>query len=219
MNRDSGRGQTFGREYGRRDPYRSDEGFGGQGGEDMAGRNMGGQGWVRQGGQPPQGWRRESLDETRAGEFGRDLGRRGMARGHAHFGETREAGESMFGPGGLGHGGFGASSFGLGGRYREERSFSGQSHRGHGPKGYARSDERIREDVCEALTADDRLDASEIEVEVREGEVTLNGHVHARQDKRRADDLVENVGGVRYVQNNLRVERRDWAGFSTAPGR
>ena len=79
------------------------------------------------------------------------------------------------------------------------------SFRGRGPKGYRRSDERIREDVCDYLTEDDRVDASEIEVTVQGGEVTLAGSVSSREEKRRAEDLVENISGVRDVQNNLRI--------------
>lgn len=48
---------------------------------------------------------------------------------------------------------------------------------GRGPRGYRRSDERIREDVNERLLLDTELDATNIEVEVREGEVTLAGTV------------------------------------------
>ncbi|GLQ54744.1 hypothetical protein GCM10010862_20030 [Devosia nitrariae] len=36
--------------------------------------------------------------------------------------------------------------------------------------------------------------------------MTLNGSVHSREDKRRAEDLADDVSGVRNVQNNLRVE-------------
>ena len=39
-------------------------------------------------------------------------------------------------------------------------------HRGHGPKGYRRSDERIRDDVSDRLSDDSWLDASDIEVKV-----------------------------------------------------
>lgn len=77
--------------------------------------------------------------------------------------------------------------------------------RGIGPKGYQRSDERLREVICEMMTEDDLLDASNIEIEVREGEVTLNGTVPERRSKRYAEDLVEVCSGVRHVQNNLRV--------------
>jgi hypothetical protein len=80
------------------------------------------------------------------------------------------------------------------------------SHRGRGPKGYKRSDQRIHEDVCERLTEDRFIDASNIEVEVKEGEVTLSGTVSSRGLKRRAEDLAEMAAGVSHIQNNLRVE-------------
>lgn len=76
---------------------------------------------------------------------------------------------------------------------------------GRGPKGYTRSDERIREDVCELLTDDPRVDASNIDVKVENSEITLTGTVHAREDKRLAEDLADRVSGVKDVQNRLRV--------------
>ena len=78
-------------------------------------------------------------------------------------------------------------------------------HRGRGPKDYVRSDERIRDDVNDRLTEDWRVDASDITVRVEKGEVTLDGTVTAREAKRRAEDLAEDVSGVKHVQNNLRV--------------
>src|SRR5215212_2311505 len=80
-----------------------------------------------------------------------------------------------------------------------------QSYRGRGPKNYVRSDERIHEDVCERLAMDHDVDASEIEVNVAGGVVTLNGTVDERQAKRLAEDICESVRGVKDVQNNLRV--------------
>ncbi len=80
-------------------------------------------------------------------------------------------------------------------------------HAGRGPKGYKRSDTRIQEDVSDHLTNDSWLDASQIEVQVRDGEVTLNGKVASRDDKRRAELWAETVSGVGHVQNNLRVDR------------
>jgi hypothetical protein len=76
---------------------------------------------------------------------------------------------------------------------------------GRGPKGYTRTDERIREDVCESLSQDDDVDASEVEVKVSGGEVTLTGTVITRSMKRRAEDIAEEVTGVRDVNNNLKV--------------
>lgn len=81
------------------------------------------------------------------------------------------------------------------------------SYRGRGPKNYRRSDERIREDVCERLTLDDHIDATEVEVEVADGIVTLTGSVTERFAKRRAEDISESVHGVKDVENKLRVAR------------
>lgn len=81
-----------------------------------------------------------------------------------------------------------------------------QDHRGRGPSDYTRSDDRIREDVNDALTNDWRLDASHVRVTVKDGEVTLEGTVSSRQDKRRAEDLADDVTGAKHVQNNLRVQ-------------
>lgn len=78
-------------------------------------------------------------------------------------------------------------------------------HRGMGPRGYHRSDERISEDVHERLTEDRHLDASGMRVGVKDGEVTLDGFVRSRHDKHRAEHIVEHVTGVNHVQNNLRV--------------
>ncbi|MBM0106032.1 BON domain-containing protein [Steroidobacter sp. S1-65] len=81
------------------------------------------------------------------------------------------------------------------------------SFRGKGPKGYTRSDQRLIELICDRLTDDPHIDASEISVEVRNGEATLTGSVRDRQAKWRAEDLVESCSGVSAVHNRLRVQR------------
>lgn len=78
-------------------------------------------------------------------------------------------------------------------------------HRGRGPKGYVRSDERLREIICEQLTDDPYVDASEMEVRVSGGEVTLTGSVTDRRMKWRAEDIVEAYTGGAEVHNRLRV--------------
>jgi len=80
-----------------------------------------------------------------------------------------------------------------------------RGYRGKGPANYTRSDERIRDDANDRLTDDWRVDASRIEVIVDNGEITLNGTVPSREQKRKAEDCVEDISGVRNVQNNLRV--------------
>lgn len=82
-----------------------------------------------------------------------------------------------------------------------------QSFRGRGPKNFQRSDDRIREDVCERLALDHDVDATEIEVNVNGATVVLSGTVHDRFAKRRAEDIVESVWGVKDVQNQIRVVR------------
>lgn len=79
-------------------------------------------------------------------------------------------------------------------------------HRGNGPKNYTRSDERILEDCCDELTEDWDVDARDIQVTVEKGEVTLDGNVSSRRQKREAEDCVHEVSGVSHVQNNLRVQ-------------
>ncbi len=61
-------------------------------------------------------------------------------------------------------------------------------HQGRGPKGYRRSDDRIREDINDRLTDDPFIDASEIDVKVASAEVTLSGTVDSRLQRRRAED-------------------------------
>lgn len=89
----------------------------------------------------------------------------------------------------------------VGDRFRAERG----PHEGRGPRGYRRSDDRIRDEVCEFLTEDGLIDASGVEVRVEDGEVTLEGRVESRAQKRRAEDLAEIVLGVVDVHNRLRL--------------
>ncbi len=94
-----------------------------------------------------------------------------------------------------------------------ERRRHQDQHRGRGPKNYNRSDDRVREDVSDRLSDDGQVDASEVEVSVSKGEVTLAGTVSDRLQRRRAEDIAERVSGVHHVQNNLRVH-----GTGATPG-
>lgn len=82
-----------------------------------------------------------------------------------------------------------------------------EGHRGKGPRNYKRSDERIREIVCDLLCDDPYLDASDIEVEVKDGAVILTGSVEDRFAKRLAEDLAQNVTGVVNVENKIHVNQ------------
>lgn len=78
-----------------------------------------------------------------------------------------------------------------------------------GPKGYKRSDERIREDVCEQLWDAHDLDVGDVSVQVESGAVTLEGTVPHRQMKHRIEDIAAASAGVHDVHNNIRVVRAE----------
>lgn len=80
-------------------------------------------------------------------------------------------------------------------------------YRGRGPKNYARSDERIKEDINDRLTDYDYIDATDVEVGVQNGEVVLSGTVDSGYEKRLAEDIADDVSGVRNVENRIRIRR------------
>jgi len=100
----------------------------------------------------------------------------------------------------------GGSTMGQSGDWSGQRG----QHYGRGPKGWQRSDDRIRDDIAERLAQHPDVDASEIEIEVHNAEVTLKGNVDSRDSKRAAEDIAEGVFGVRDVQNQIRVSRGFW---------
>lgn len=179
--------------------YRS-QGFGGDQG---AGRYQGGQsggygqnygdisnrGFQGRDHQQDQGWGEDDSESQ-----GRDQGNRGDR------GSWREYNEQAFGDQGAGNRGRGA-----GGRAAGSRQ--GGQHSGRGPKGYRRGDERIQEDINEELTHHPEIDASDIEVKVSNGEVTLTGTDDNREAKRMAEDVAEGVSGVSDVHNQIRVQK------------
>jgi hypothetical protein len=171
---------------------RASEGFGGQGGYGGSGSwGQGRGGWEQhsgdQGSWDPRQLSRQRMSSQRFGgqgygspDYGQDFGGQGFgSQGQGRIGATgfSSAGSWMPGP-----------------------------YSGRGPQGYRRSDSRIEEDVCEALTHHGMLDASGIQVMVADGEVTLTGTVESRQAKRMAEDILDSVSGVKDVNNQLRVQ-------------
>lgn len=102
------------------------------------------------------------------------------------------------------------------GDYRTQRSdygygtsgVTGDIGRRSGPRNYARTDARIREDICERLTFTTGLEVSDVTVEVDKGKVTLSGTVPHRSQKYDIEDLADNTMGVSEVENNIRVSRK-----------
>ena len=136
-------------------------------------------------------------DRRREPEWGRQGGDDGVYRGTVS--EQRESGGAWRADQDWGRYS-GASEYG-GGR---EQWMSG-AHAGRGPRNYQRPDERIRDEVCERLAHHPHLDASEIDVRVEKGDVTLQGSVNDRWAKRWAEDVAEGIWGVKDVHNQIRV--------------
>lgn len=83
---------------------------------------------------------------------------------------------------------------------RDERA----ARRRNGP-----SDRVLWAVIVERLEDERGLDLRDVEVLVENGEVTLNGTVRRKSDKRRIEDIAD-IDGVRNVQNNLRPRERGW---------
>lgn len=126
--------------------------------------------------------------ERRYGESDRDYARRMDAgdyrRGDVHSEEGRSWTQR-------------AGAFFSGGAARSE------DRRRRGP-----SDRVLWAVISERLEDERRLDLSDVDVLVENGEVTLNGTVRRKEDKRRIEDIAD-IDGVDHVQNNLRLRHRD----------
>ena len=184
--------------------------------------------WTGRGGSP---WGNERFGQREYGRGGWEQGR--SAQGYGYNDSDRpsfERGvagtrnglyggggyEPVPGPGSRQQNRYGSQGYGESGQsgYRQHQTGLGGTqgleirrgpHRGKGPQGFQRSDERVRELVCEALTDDDDVDATHVEVNVKNGEVMLAGTVEDREMKRRAEDCALRVPGVRDVHNQLRI--------------
>ncbi|MCY1272789.1 BON domain protein [compost metagenome] len=84
-----------------------------------------------------------------------------------------------------------------------------------GPRGYQRSDERIRDQICERLTYARGVDVSDVSVDVSNGVVSLTGTVCERGQKYYIEDLADGTYGVKEVNNDIRVRRE---GYGTSAG-
>jgi hypothetical protein len=158
---------------------------------------------------------RGSYHETGYGRFNEGYGERrhgmnlddGRVQLRTRFEDRNEYqhGDSPYGPGWGGHGFQSTEPDRWSREYGRETPGARREFIGKGPKGYTRSDERIREEVCERL-AGGYLDASDIEVAVENGEVTLTGTVADRRTKRMAEEILDNISGIKDFNNNLKLK-------------
>ncbi len=134
------------------------------------------------------------------GEYG------GRSTGRSEGQHNQMGGMSAGHSGGMFGGGMPSGGYGYGGGMGSYSGGFGEQgrHAGRGPKNWQRSDDRIKEDVNERLTEHSLIDATEIDIAVKNGEVTVSGSVDDRRTKRLVEDLIEGVSGVKEVHNQLR---------------
>ncbi|WP_082721540.1 BON domain-containing protein [Burkholderia latens] len=167
-----------------------------------------------------------------AWEAERGYGHRGSSNAARQSGEGRYGGEGRHGGEGRygGEAGYGGDRPGVRGHHRMgwyggERDYDSRGadapdlsrfgsdvqrepmRQRRGPKGYTRSDERIREDVCERLAHALDIDVSDVTVQVRDGRVELDGTVPSRWMKHDIEDIADSCMCVRDVENRVRVRR------------
>jgi osmotically-inducible protein OsmY len=139
---------------------------------------------------------RHGGDEWRGNEWRDSYGDRRGSSGRRNESTGSSAGE------------YGGSRWGGEGATRQSRG-------ARGPKGWTRSDERIKDDISEQLYNDARIDSSEVTIEVEDGKVTLQGTVDQRYMKHAIEDLVDGCPGVKDIDNRIRVSS---GGGSTTTG-
>jgi hypothetical protein len=186
-----------------------------------------------------------SSSPRRGREEGGEYARRYGSGGETRYGFERGFGEGPFAdttepPGYFGTGYYGDGGAGPGGGFDQRtrprnygslgedtfssergwgspgRGWGGSERRARpGPKGYTRSDDRLREDICERLMLANSVDSTEVTVTVKDGQVTLEGTVPNRRMKHTIEDLVDAAPGVQDIDNRIRVERGE-AGSSSS---
>lgn len=78
-------------------------------------------------------------------------------------------------------------------------------YHGRGPRGYQKSDNRLYDEVCETLSDDPLVDASDISVEVDGGIVRLNGRVPNPQMILKAEEAIDGIDGISDIENHLSI--------------
>jgi hypothetical protein len=82
-----------------------------------------------------------------------------------------------------------------------------RSHAGKGPRGWQRTDDRLLDQVSEALARHPAIDASDLEVAVDGSRVILRGEVSDQRTRQLAKECAEGIAGVDDVQDQLRVRQ------------
>jgi osmotically-inducible protein OsmY len=69
------------------------------------------------------------------------------------------------------------------------------------------TDDFISDTVRQKLAADSLVKGGAIDVEVKEGTVTLKGKVQEQKQKEKAERIAKKVSGVKIVVNEIKIEK------------
>lgn len=78
------------------------------------------------------------------------------------------------------------------------------NYSGYGPKNWKISDERLKEKVSEVLLQSSEVDATEMNIEVKDRVVTLSGYISSKGMRDVAEDLILSIPGIEDVFSNLK---------------
>jgi hyperosmotically inducible protein len=67
------------------------------------------------------------------------------------------------------------------------------------------NDDFIVDSVRQKLAGDTTVKGGAVEVDVKDGVVTLKGHVQEQRQKTKAEELAKKVKGVKSVVNNIQI--------------
>jgi osmotically-inducible protein OsmY len=73
------------------------------------------------------------------------------------------------------------------------------------PQDKKATDDYINDAVKQKLAADTVVKGGDLDIEVKDGVVTLSGKVHEQRQKSRAEQVAKKVHGVKSVVNNIKI--------------
>ena len=91
--------------------------------------------------------------------------------------------------------------------HRDNSTETYPDYSGVGPKNYRRSDESILEHIASMLTWSPDVDASELTIAVKDGNVIIAGTVPDRSMIYLVDDLMDEVHGVQNFDNHVKLAK------------
>jgi len=69
------------------------------------------------------------------------------------------------------------------------------------------TDDYISDSVRQKLAVDQVVKGGDLDVQVKDGVVTIGGKVHEQKQKDKAERLAKKVHGVKSVVNNIKIEK------------